>query len=94
MSYDWAFLPMQSSNDLLGDATALRGRLAEDSYLYFEGLLPRDTVLAVHGEMTRALADQKWIEDGERRQEALAIRPVVREGDDDFFPTLHAIQKI
>jgi hypothetical protein len=23
MSYDWAFLPMQSSNDLLGDATAL-----------------------------------------------------------------------
>lgn len=94
MSYDWAFLPMRSSNDLLGDPAALRERLATDSYLYFEQLLPRDDVLEVREKMTDALVEAGWIRGGPAKMDAQAIRPVVREGEDDFFPALKAVQKI
>ena len=57
MNNDWAFLPMRSSNDLLGDPDALRARLDEDSYLYFQGVLDPDKLLALRREMLTVLAD-------------------------------------
>ena len=94
MSYDWAFLPMRSSNELLGDSDALRARLADESYLYFEQVLPVDKLLAVRERITGVLAEAGWIAGGDEQLDARAIRTPVREGEEDFWPALHGVQKL
>jgi ectoine hydroxylase-related dioxygenase (phytanoyl-CoA dioxygenase family) len=94
MSYDWAFLPMQSSNDLLGDPDALRARLADESYLYFEQLIPKEVVASLRHRMLHTLADLGWIRGGDSLMKGQAIIDPVREGDDEFFRALGEIQRI
>jgi ectoine hydroxylase-related dioxygenase (phytanoyl-CoA dioxygenase family) len=94
MSYDWAFLPMQSSNELLGDPDALRARLADESYLYFEQLIPKETIVALRRRMLTTLADLGWVRGGDDLMKGHAIIDPVREGDDEFFRALGEIQRI
>ncbi|MEZ5246743.1 MAG: phytanoyl-CoA dioxygenase family protein [Acidimicrobiales bacterium] len=94
MTYDWAFLPMRSSNELMGDAAGLRERLDVDGYLYFEQVLPREKLLEVRTQITGVLADAGWIAGGDEQLDARAIRSPVREGEDDFWDALHGVQKL
>ena len=46
-----AFAELRPSNDILEDSEALRGRMDEEGYLFFRGLLPRDDVLGARREI-------------------------------------------
>ena len=64
MNNDWAFADMTASNDLLGDAQALRARLEDDGYLYLRGVIDRDRILGLRGEILEVLARHGWIAGG------------------------------
>lgn len=94
MNYDWAFLPMAVSNDLLGDREALRARLDTDGYLYFSRLLDRDKVLRLRRTMLVALRDVGWVDpESVLMRGRTAARPV-REGTQEFLTAYDAVQKI
>ncbi|NND69913.1 MAG: hypothetical protein HKN19_20145 [Halioglobus sp.] len=86
--------PMYEANDLLGDPDAVRARLADDGYLFFRDVLPRDRLLEVRDDMTRILAEHGWIEDGERRMDARAISRPRREGQPKFFAVHDRVMKL
>jgi ectoine hydroxylase-related dioxygenase (phytanoyl-CoA dioxygenase family) len=93
MNNYWAFLPMRASNDLLGDPEALRCRLDEDSYLYFEKVLDEDKVNDLRKRILLVLAQRGWIvRNGLMR--GVAIAPAVREGDDEYFEVYDAVQQL
>jgi hypothetical protein len=51
---------LSSANALLGDAGALRRRLAQDGYLFFRGLLPAAEIHAAADEVMAALRRGGW----------------------------------
>jgi ectoine hydroxylase-related dioxygenase (phytanoyl-CoA dioxygenase family) len=93
MNYEWAFLPMAVSNDLLGDPEALRTRLDRDGYLYFSRVLDREKILHLRQRMLLTLRDCGWVEPALLKLGRAAIRPV-REGDPEFFVGYDAIQRL
>ena len=92
MNNAWAFLPMEASNDLLGDPAALRNRLAEQSYLYFSRVLDPAGIQAVRDDVVQVLGECGWIKGGSKLDKAVSIIEPVREGDDEFFRAYDAIQ--
>ena len=94
MNYDWAFLPMAVSNDLLGDSEALRRRMQEDGYLYFSRLLDREKILRLRRKMLLALRECGWIEPDSLLMRGRAAARPVREGTPEFFEAYDEIQKI
>ena len=94
MNYDWAFLPMAVSNDLLGDREALRGRLDTDGYLYFSRLLDRDKVLRLRRKMLVALRDVGWVDPESVLMRGRAGARPVREGSPEFLEAYDAVQKL
>ncbi|MEQ8841490.1 MAG: phytanoyl-CoA dioxygenase family protein [Acidimicrobiales bacterium] len=94
MTYDWAFLPMQRSNELLGAPDRLRQRLADDGYLYFEQILPVEKLRRIREQITGVLAGAGWIAGGDEQLDARVIRTPVREGEDDFWEPLAGVQKL
>ena len=61
MNYDWAFLPMEISNDLLHDEARLRARFDEDGYLYFSQVLDPDKIRQLRRRMLQVLDECGWI---------------------------------
>lgn len=57
-----AFGELSDSTPLLGDADALRARIAQDGYLYLRGLLDPDEVLAARRSMLVRLADEGHVD--------------------------------
>lgn len=57
MNYDWAFLPMQSSNDLLDTADERRARFEADGRRYFSKLMPAETVMKSRRAILTALGE-------------------------------------
>lgn len=94
MNNYWAFAPMTSSTEFLGDELALRERMDEDGYLYFRGLLDRERVLALRSEMLAVLAEHGWIAKGKRLDQARAVSTAFREGDEEYFLAYDAVQKL
>jgi ectoine hydroxylase-related dioxygenase (phytanoyl-CoA dioxygenase family) len=94
MNNYWAFLPMRASNDLLGNPTALRERLDEDSYLYFEKVLDDRRINALRKAMLLILAERKWVVRHPLLMQGAAIAPPAREGDDEYFEVYDEIQRL
>ena len=61
MDYEWAFLPMEASNDLLGDHEALRARLDSDGYLFFSQVLDREKIQHLRQRMLVTLRECGWL---------------------------------
>ena len=57
---DTTFQPFAVSNDLLNDPPALRGRLAEDGYLFFRGLGPKQKILCARHDVLKLCRDAGW----------------------------------
>jgi hypothetical protein len=85
----FAFLPMRPSNDLLGDADALRARMDEDSYLLFRRIIDRDKILALRADVIGVLARLGWTDEAGR----CLIKPL-REEDPAFIEGYQEIQKL
>lgn len=52
------------SSNLLADPPALRDRAANDGYLFFRGLLPREDVLHARNAILSVLARRGWVREG------------------------------
>ena len=90
----WAFLPMRTSNDLLGDPAALRERMDEDGYLYLEQVLDPQRVLRLRRLILDELAELGWVQGGPFTMQAITgIRPL-HEDQEEFFDGYHAIQRL
>lgn len=94
MNNYWAFADMTASNDLLGDDEALRERLADEGYLYFRGLIPRERVLGLRREILAVLGARAWITGGDKLDEAEAVTMPVREGDEEYFAAYDELQRL
>ena len=64
--------PLMDSTDLLGDGPALRARAAAEGYLFLPGLLPRDLIAGIRGDVLEILADAGWIRGDAPRDAAIA----------------------
>lgn len=93
MNNRFAFLPMRSSTDLLGDPHALRARLAEDSYLYFPGLLDRERVLEVRRDVVRTIQELGWVNVRADGTDVCKVLPL-REEDDEFIEGYKQVQRL
>ena len=58
--------PLRDSSDVLGDAEAMRERLAEDGFLYLPGFLDREEVLAARREILAYMEEQGGLEPDSR----------------------------
>lgn len=85
---------MRPSNDLLGDPDALRARLHEDSYLYFQGLLDPVKLLALRGEMLGVLADHGWVFGGDLLMSGAVAGPARHEDQEEFLAVYGEVQKL
>jgi len=91
--YDWAFLPMRASNDLLGDRNALRARLDEDSYLFFKGVIDPDKLLKLRRRMLTVLESHGWVRSRQlMRGIATALPP--RESDEEYLRVYDDVQRV
>ena len=94
MNNYWAFLPMQASNELLGEPDALRERLEADGYLYFAQLLDRGKILALRRQILLVLADHGWVaRDGYFMAGRCTAMPM-REGEDAYLAAYDDVQKL
>ncbi len=66
------FGELRSSDDLLDDPQGLRDAMSEQGYLFFRGLLPRDTVLAARHEILLKYAIIGEVDDRHPVDEAIA----------------------
>jgi ectoine hydroxylase-related dioxygenase (phytanoyl-CoA dioxygenase family) len=62
--------------------------------LFFRNIIPRDILLDLRDQVTQILADEGWIEGGEKRMLAQAIRRPLREGQPKFFKAHDRIIKL
>ena len=54
-------IPFQISNSIFTDGADLRRRMAEDGYLFFQGLLDREAILDVRRSITSLCAEAGWM---------------------------------
>jgi ectoine hydroxylase-related dioxygenase (phytanoyl-CoA dioxygenase family) len=94
MNNYWAFLPMRASNELLGDAAALRERLDEDSYLYFEKVIDERKINALRKAILLVLAEHGWVVRHPLLMQGAAISPPAREGDAEYFEVYDQVQRL
>lgn len=73
------------SSALLDDPAALRARFAEDGYLFFRGLVPRDDVLEVRRDVAGAIASVGWLAAGSNPMDAVPGPEIRREADERWF---------
>ena len=64
--------PLRDSTDLFDNGPALRQRVAEDGYLFFRGVLPREPVMAVREQLLEILAEAGWLDEHAPRSQATA----------------------
>jgi ectoine hydroxylase-related dioxygenase (phytanoyl-CoA dioxygenase family) len=94
MNNDWAFADMTVSNDLLAHRDALRARLDDEGYLYFHGLIERDRILALRGDILEVLARHGWIAGGDQLADAVAVGMPLRETDEEYFAAYDDLQRL
>lgn len=85
---------MRSSNDLLGDPDALRARLDEDSYLYFEQVLDPEKIRCLRHRIAETLHRHGWIAGGAELDQAIAVSEPTHEGLEAFANCYDDVQRI
>ncbi len=85
---------LTDSTPLVGDAAALRARLAQDGCLYFRGLLPVDAVTGVRADVAGALGAAGWLADGATADDPVPTSLAVREGAEGYFAAYVGIQRL
>jgi ectoine hydroxylase-related dioxygenase (phytanoyl-CoA dioxygenase family) len=77
---------------LLEDPAALVEQFQRDGYLFFRGLVERQTVLDVRGDVARAIASVGWLAQGTDPTDAVPGPDIRREADEHWWPGYAAIQ--
>lgn len=85
----FAFLPMRTANNLLGDHDALHERLEEDSYLLFRRLISREKIMALREDIIGVSNRLGWTDEKGR----CTTKPL-REDDEQLIEGYQQIQKL
>ena len=94
MNHDWLFLEMRESNDLLGDADALRARMEEDSYLLFRSVIDPERILSLRRAILGQLHRHGWVRGGLSLMQAKAVCEPIHEGMDDYAAAYDSVQRL
>ena len=89
-----AVTPFIESNDLLGDAAALRRRMREEGYLFFRDLLPRDQVLDLRRRILEFCAEEGWLREGSELMDGLTDHEPIAEGQEAWRPVYAKVQAL
>lgn len=84
---------LRESTELLSDPDALRTRFAEDGYVFFRGLVDRQTVLDVRRDVANAIASVGWLAEGTDPIDAVPGPEIRREADEHWWPGYTAWQR-
>jgi len=82
------------STALVGDADALRARMAADGYLFLRGLVDRDALLAVRREIARLCQRHGWLLPGSDPLDAIVGTAPTREGDERYMRLYDDVQRL
>ena len=63
---------LQAQNELLDSPEALRRQMAEDGYLFFRGLLPKDEIVALRRQILQICDEYGWIAPGTALMDGIA----------------------
>jgi predicted TIM-barrel fold metal-dependent hydrolase len=78
-----ALAVLHDSSALLGDRAALLTRAQRDGYLFFRGLLPRQSVLEVRHDVLSQLDAHGWIQKGTRLDDGIIDEAAINEVPED-----------
>ena len=88
---------LRSSNDVLGNAEGLRGRMREDGYLLLRDILDHDDILAARSYIVNCLAGEGFLDDGHDPMEAIpgananvAFRPDLAQANSALHKVLYS----
>ena len=70
-------LTFTDSTDILHDPEALRARAAEDGYLFFKQLLPKNDILNLRRQMLEIIRKYGWTKDGTELMDGIADRDAI-----------------
>lgn len=85
---------LRDSTPLRDDGGRLRGRLAEDGYLFFRRLIEPASVRAVREDVLSALDRAGWLAPGSPATDARPGPAIRREGADDFWDGYRRVQRV
>lgn len=94
MNNEWAFLPMRVSNELLGDPEALKARMEEDSYLYFQGIIDPEKLLDLRRQMLTVLDRHGLVMGGPLLMDGVVGAKTVHEDQEEFLEVYNEVQRI
>lgn len=94
MNNSFAFLPMRSSNELLGDTESLRRRLDEDSYLLFRSVLPVEPLRRVRAAVQKAVASHGWMDAPTIPMSNRCRTRPLREFDEEYQAGYQEVQRL
>ncbi len=82
------------SNELIGDCQQLRERVDEDGYLFLRGVVPKDVLLSLRGEILAIFAEEGWLSADSAPSDARVGRTPTVEGEVDYFCVYDRIQRL
>jgi len=83
------------SNDLLLDQTALRGRAAEDGYLFFRGLIDIDRLYALRRKLLALCMEAGWLNPGTDTMLGIAAEGfALFEGNPAYMAVYNRVMKL
>lgn len=85
---------LSDSTPFIGDAAALRRRLAEHGYLLFRGLFAEEMVTGVRAAVHGTLGDAGWLADDATLAHLTPTPAAVREGAPGYFVPYVGIQSL
>ena len=86
---------LRLSNDIISNGKALRGRMAEEGYVFLKGVMDRDKLMALRAEMMEVLMVAGWLLEGTDPVDGIA-RPGVQctEGDLEYTEVYHQLYRL
>jgi hypothetical protein len=86
--------PFRESNDAIGVAAELRDRMAEDGYLFFRGLVARESILAARRDILDCCAEAGWLKPGTPVPDGIAAEGVAwTEPQPGFMAVYNRLQR-
>lgn len=82
------------SNSLLNNPSALRKRLRDDGYLFLRGILPKDEVLQLRGQILEICEEAGWLRAGANLMEGLTDHAPIQEGSDAYKAAYNKVQAL
>jgi ectoine hydroxylase-related dioxygenase (phytanoyl-CoA dioxygenase family) len=86
--------PFAESNEMLGDAAALRRRAQMDGYLFFRNLVDQHAVREVRREFVRIVHRHGWLDEGADPDDCITSQPPRIEGMAEFWPVFTDFQRL